>query len=631
MAFSSAHWAIDYGAKTVTNNDSGTGTNLPAAFGDNTYVGATLAFFQWLATTFAASAQMDDTYPMQSDTPTVFKWTNGWTFGHADDYKYLEGGSVEDPSGSGTATADSLWANLYSIGSQTTGTQIALFQNDAEETPWWISGNLDILVLVKDTGAWVQSDDTAGTPTNGGVWVYAREFGDLYDHNFADISGGGRNPVGVNTSADAGNTSGELYVTVSGSSGTWTVGSFLSDDVTGATGKIASVVGSDIYLNAVRGGTLTPTNACTEYTDRELQTAGDASATISSVTNVVAGYTNIHIAFVQYKATGGTTSGGAFVFGETITQAVSGATGKFIAEVSDVLYFEVLTGSFNATGQITGAVGIYTPTGTSAQTSVTQDLNNGAGVQPYNVFVGDTTRAMTEQYEWYKYATRYGSTGATYTLNADDGQEYRSCIEGTYAEVKVAPFGTLAGTTFYGARGVWVEEYTTADFVLIDADGDTQAPPDYQKVTANHASLSGCRIFVAERSGTALVKNQYTVSTATATTIVATGAIDINKTPQTGSVRMDDDVVYTYTGYNSATFTGVSPDPTGETGDFYCPLLDILADAVTESSDNVIYGAPFDVRTTVRKYGFKPYDVDTAFGATGLTFSPILTTDPQAT
>ena len=75
----------------------------------------------------------------------------------------------------------------------------------------------------------------------------------------------------------------------------------------------------------------------------------------------------------------------------------------------------------------------------------------------------------------------------------------------------------------------------------------------------------------------------------------------------------------------------MSPDPTGSTGDFYVPLLSVTADATSEASDNIIYSAPFDVRTSVRKYGFKPYDVDTSFGASGLTFSPILTVDPQAT
>jgi len=635
MAFSSTDWTIDYTLKTVTNNDSGTGNNLPSALGNYTKVGPSLDFFQWLATEFASSGQMDDSYPIQSDTPTVFKWLNGWTFGHANDYKYLNGGSFEDPVGSGTTTADSLWANLYSIGSQTKGTLIYMIQNDAEVTPWWISsdgtaaGNIDILVLVKDTGVWIQSDDTAGTPTNGGVWMYAREFGELFDHNFVDLSGGGRNPVGVNTAADGSNNSGELYITVVSSTG-FDVGNFAQDDVTSATGKIAKVVGNDIYLNAVRGGTF-GNNAVTEYIEREAVTSG-AVSTISAVVNVVAGYTNIKHAFVQRDFTGGTTATGPFVFGETITQTGSGATGVFVAEVSSALYVEDATGSFNGTGLLTGGTSgaTYTPTATSAQTSVDQDLNNGAGVQPYNMFIGESTRSPTEIYEWTKYINRYGSTGSTYTLNADDGQEYRSANEGTYAEVKSAPLGTLAGTTFYGARGVWLAAYTLADFVLIDANEITQSPPNYQKVDVSHTSLSGTYIFIAEISGGAIIKNQYTISSVTTTTIVATGSYDINKTPQSGSCRVGD-TIYSYTGFSGATLTGVTPNPTGETGAFYIPLLDLLADATQELSDNIIYNTDISVRTSVRKYGFKPYDVDTAFTSSGLAFSPILSTDPQAT
>ena len=561
MVFNSADWSIDYVNKEVTNDDSGTGDWLQSTFGDDTHVGDILDFFQWLATTFAATSQMDDEYPIQSDTPTVYKWLNGWTFAHADDYKYLKGGSIEDPAGSGSTFADSLWSNLYSIGSQEVGTQLYMIQNDVEVPPWWITGNIDILVLVKDTGSWVQSNNVAGTPTNGGLWIYAREFGDNYDHNFADISGGGSNPIGLNTSPDSGNKSGELYVTISGLSGTFTVGAFLQDDTTKAIGKIISIDSLDIYLNAVRGGTITPANGCTEYADREAQTAGDATATIDSVTDVVAAWTGI-------------------------------------------------TNTFG---------------------TVSRDLVNGDGFNDYDVEINCDSKTMAQVYEWLKYITRYGSKSATYTINSDDGQEYRSAGEGTYGEVKVAPFGTLAGTTFYGARGVWVHTYAAADFVLIDADGDEQAPPNYQKVSANHPSLSGCNIFVAEISGSAIIKNQYTVSAADGTTITATGSFDINKTPAAGIARVGD-VEYAYTSYTGAVLSGVTPNPSGLTNeDFYIPLLSVLADAVQELSANIIYNSAFDVRTSVRKYGFKPYDVDTQFVSTGLTFSPILTADPQAT
>ena len=292
MAFLITDWTIDYVAKTVTNNDSGTGNNIPFTLGTYAKVGPILEFFQWLAAEFAISGQMDDTYPIESQTPTVFKWLNGWTFGHADDFKYLNGGSIEDPLGSGTATADSLWANLYSIGSQEVGTQLYMAQNSTVvAAPWWISGNIDILVLVKNTGVWVQSDDTSGTPTDGGLWIYAREMGDTFDHGFADISGGGRNPIGINTSPDSSNKSGDLYVTVGAAeAATFTVGSFIKGGTSGAVGRIAKLdTGLErVYINAARGGTFVA-EALTEATDREFQVADAGAGTSVSATDVTAG------------------------------------------------------------------------------------------------------------------------------------------------------------------------------------------------------------------------------------------------------------------------------------------------------------------------------------------------------
>ncbi len=563
MAFTSTDWAIDYVAKTITNDDSGSGAWLPAAFGDNTHIGPILEWFQWLAGEFAATTQMDDSYGIVSDTPVVYRFLNGWTFGHADDFKYLEGGSIEDPSGSGTATTDSFWSNAYSIGSQTSGTQIYMIQDDAEVTPWWITGNIDILVLVKDTGSWISSIDGSGATIDGGVWLYAREFGDEFDHNFGDLSGG-RNPVGINTAKDGNNDSGELYLSVSSATG-FAADNFVVGGTSGAVGKIQSISTNDIYLNAVRGGPFVISETLTEYSDREAQTATGQSTTndgATAFTNVVAGYT---------------------------------LTDPVFADIS-------------------------------------RDLNNGDGLQPYKVDVDGNGASMKQHYEWLKWICRYGS--AT-TVNGDDGQEYRSALEGTYSDVKKAPFGTLAGTTFYGARGVWLSDYSSADFVLIDADGDSQSPPNYQKVIASHTSLSGCNVFVAELTGDGgtIIKDQYTYDdgSSDATHLYVLEDIDINKTPQTGVVRVGDNQ-YDFTSFTGKIFT-VTSDPTGETNgaDTYVPLLDVLADAASEQSDNVIYsGTPFWCRTVTRKYGYKPYSQDTTFSSNGLPFTPILADDPQA-
>jgi hypothetical protein len=554
MAFNSADWTIDYTNKTIGNDDSGVGNNLPSALGDYSKIGSVLEFFQWLAAEFAATGQMDDLYPIQSDTPTVFKFLNGWTWETPEeDFKYLDGGSIEDPAGSGTATADSLWSNLYSIGSQTNGTQLYMIQNGAEVTPWWITGNIDILVLVKDTGAWIQSNDTGGTPTNGGLWIYARETGDLYDHNFANIAGGGANPIGINTAQDGNNGSGELYLSVTSATG-FTVGKFVEGQTSGAVGKIVSIDSNDIYLNAVRAGidsgataTFVISETLTEYSDREGQTATGQSTTndgTTAFTNVVAGY--------------------------------------------DAAFTE----TFGA---------------------ITRDLDNGDGLQNYSVEIDGNGSTMKQFYEWLKYLTRYTSTTQV------------------NSEVKVAPFGTLAGSTFYGAQGVWVTDYAVADFVLRDDEYDQQIPPSYQNVICSHPSLSGCNILVACRTGASLIKNQYTFNLAgsNATTIAVNEALDASKIPAPAGVVRIGDTRYAYTAVDitAKEFT-VSVDPTGETNgaDLYIPLLDVLADATSEASNNVIYSASFDVRTSVRKYGFKPYDVDTSFGASGLDFTPILAT-----
>ena len=124
----------------------------------------------------------------------------------------------------------------------------------------------------------------------------------------------------------------------------------------------------------------------------------------------------------------------------------------------------------------------------------------------------------------------------------------------------------------------------------------------------------------------------YQINSSTANSLTMTSALNVNKTPQTGSFRIKDNR-FTYTSFSGSTLSGVSPDPHvgAYDGSVYIPLLDGSTATTTLSSANIIYSAAIDVRTVVRKYGFKPYTADTQFGATGLTFSPILTDDPQAT
>jgi hypothetical protein len=525
-------WTIDYGAKTVEHTSG-------------TTVYTVLAFFQWLATTFAASAQMDDDYAFVSDTPTVFRWVNGWAFGApTTDFKFLKGASIESSDG------NDLWTNLYSIGDQYRSSMIYVIQNDAEVTPWWSVGNIDILIKVKSGGTLIDS---------GNVLVMSRDTDCLYDHNFVDLSGGGRNPVGINTFQDLNYLStGDIRLTVADESA-FDIGNYAFGNTSSATGRIQykDAVNHYIYLVQVEG----TFEAETIYERTTRNGTNGTSTSCSVVTEVIAGYDDISI-----------------TFGDT-----------------------------------------------------SKDLNNGNGSQPYKVIIDGAGRTMLQVYQYLKYVAAHNSGTS---LNSDAGEEYRSANEGVYTDVKQAPFGTFAGGTFFGARGVWIENVAAATFQLTDADGDTQTPPNYQKVTCAHDSLSGCRIFVAVRSGATVVKNQYTYDdgNSDATHLAVNEAININRTPISGIIRIGD-TQYTYTSFDSATKKFiVASDPTGETNgaNCYVPLMDVLADATSEETANLIYSTDIPVKVRVRKYGYKDFTLDTTFGSGGLAIVPILQTDPQA-
>lgn len=525
-------FSIDYDAKTVTH-DSGT------------TVYTVLDFFKWLAGVFAQSAQMDDDYAFVSDTPTVYRWVSGWAMGDDTSYQYLKGGSIESSDG------NELWSNLYSIGDQFRSSFIYVIQDSDEISPWWSPGNIDILIKVKDAGLLID---------NGNVLVMSRDTDGEFDHNSVDLSGAGRNPVGINTKEDLNyKSTGDVYLDVDTVTG-FDIGNYVKGVTSLATGRIQYIdtPNTRLYLVMVEG-TFQTSETINETLTRG--GAGTGATATNDSTNasvdVIAGYTNISITFGD----------------------------------------------------------------------ITRDLNNGNGGQPYKVEIDCGGRTVAQVYQYLKYIARHNSTT---TINADTGEEYRSANQGVYSDVKAAPFGTFAGGTFFGARGVWLLNYATAAFQLTDGNNVVQSPPNYQKVTASHDNLNGCCVFVAEISGGALVKNQYTIDTATSNTIVVTTTININKTPQSGKLRVGD-VQYAYTSFSSSTFSGVTPDPTGVTGSLYVPLIDVTADATSEQGGDIIYSAPITVRINVRKYGFKPFTQDTNFGANGLTFSPILTTDPQAT
>lgn len=173
-------WTINYGAKTITHS---AGTTIYTVN----------ALYSWLMDLFDELAQMDDAVPMSAQTPTAYLLINGWTFGAAaTDIQFLKGGAITDTGD------DTVWANVYTIGSDTVISSITLYieQNGSVLSGWWSAGHINLLIKIKDAGSFIDS---------GVLTVYAREWTYTYDHYEMDLSAGGRQPAPIAVVSDAGN------------------------------------------------------------------------------------------------------------------------------------------------------------------------------------------------------------------------------------------------------------------------------------------------------------------------------------------------------------------------------------------------------------------------------------------
>ena len=94
-------------------------------------------------------------------------------------------------------TGGTTWANIYTIGTIVSATDIYIVQSGSKITSWWSSGHIDILQRIVIQGEIIDS---------GVVTVYAREYGSLYDHYQITLTSGGRSPIPLATSNDLNNT-----------------------------------------------------------------------------------------------------------------------------------------------------------------------------------------------------------------------------------------------------------------------------------------------------------------------------------------------------------------------------------------------------------------------------------------
>ena len=208
----------------VVNYDSGTftGTDLGKPVEDDgTPVGALLAYNNTIGRAWIREER------------------GSWTTIADNSDMDVTGGSQNIIAYGNSITGEDLYANIYTLGTITSDpyAQIYVFQDGSAISEWstlanWDRGHIDVLIKVKEAD--VEID-------NGIITVYARQYGDNYDHFEIDLTNGGRNAVPLATSTDLNNTTEEYYLLYKDEDVTPSVGQVIKGATSGHKAEVLEV------------------------------------------------------------------------------------------------------------------------------------------------------------------------------------------------------------------------------------------------------------------------------------------------------------------------------------------------------------------------------------------------------
>jgi hypothetical protein len=486
----------------------------------------TSARVQWLASHLYSDAQdqfdellaLDDKVPMSAQVlDQQYTAVNTWLVPFYSTRR-LKKGAINEIGTLGGNDDDSVFTNYFHLGSLKGSPELYVQQGTNNVlTKFWDDGSMDVLLRNKNKNSLVQS---------GTVTWYARPFGDLYDH-FAISAVGLRNPIPLNTSADLNNVTSEgtmnstqtyhnirvmfasHLLAFDTGTGTASVGDVVFNTTTNQAAMICRIPasftsGSDMHL-ASNGVSITgwgdnQTLDLLDYVDFDAQVSQFVVG--EAVENQTDSW-NATVRFVQqYGATRGriwfSGASGSLADNDTIRLNGAGAT-RATANGTP--------GTANTWTALTNGV-----PPTTADNTVLKDIGQG-GDQPYNVVIDANGATILQVYEMLKFITRQNAGDVEdpgtllYPNNiSTQGRLYQKA-DSTYGAadtVKASPFGTFAGGKFFGARGIFVEDMASGDvqnYSLIDANGTTRTPPNYQGVTVSGLSV-GDRVAVFRRSRT---------------------------------------------------------------------------------------------------------------------------------
>lgn len=493
-----------------------------------------------------------------------------------------DGGTGSNTASAAAVSGDTIYSSIQVIGSVPTATDVYLVQERAKMTDWegnfqwWTTdptvslGIIDILIRVKNVGVLVASGD---------VEVFARKYGALYDNFRLNVATGGRSALPLASAPDINNTTGYRTTgTLSGVSGTWTVGNGVYTGASWAAATARGVItetNTNTALEYYLVGDLTDfsnTQAIKEY-DFTTALDGDATATTGTIANNTGGPTD------SAAGEGGTVTitpaianvdhtGDGVLEGYSITVDAQGDVPA--AKVYERLKYVTRRGATGAElfGAVTNIPGetyrgitaiIEGDASTVNMTTEGQDLTSGTGNWTAKLIAhnhtphadlglaGEYITVTDEQTSVDSVADNYVLSGATegdMTINTSVSPDFGIV---SITSPKSSPLGTFTGTQIFGARGVaFINPHANdvKSYILTDDLGTLNNPPNTVSFVVSNTA-AGDRVLVARDTGTTGIidKDRFgglaAGQAAGASTVTVAGSIDA-EVPQTGYIRIVD-------------------------------------------------------------------------------------------
>lgn len=526
-------------------------------------------------------------------------------------------GTIENTAASRSATqsgaamsGEQIWANFfhqlpiepdthmyaYAGDAATDGDRARVTSVNSTTEDWWPDGTFDVCIPIRD---W----KTDGNPIIDAGYVYwkAGKYSTEYAifSAIASTTSGGRSSVPMATKNDLNNNTGFRTVTLGTSAGNWNAGDEILGATSGARGVITGTSGAnptitlEYYLLAQQpsatdhfGGALTDFNGSEAINNQDdTGTSSSSGATAAFGPSSASWFSNAvfpTITFGNYQA-------------DIDNDSVNEQYGILIdcnqnplTEVYEWLKYITRYGA-TGTGDTDGIAGelyrggeVYIYYGTSTVTGgtiaegddVTQETTGATGV----VVSHDTTSNVILLRDIRGVFATGSATDHTITSNDNSGaiemQTADGAVAETFAPNGVSPFGTLAGGTFFGARGVALTDWLAANensFQLTPIEGGTKSRPQAFSITVTNlrgtAKTDGTADLVAVfellSAGGAINKTQYSSNGGAAqyaTSITVDTTINAD-TPAAASVMMRDEsdnnanYMMRYSSFSGSVFT----------------------------------------------------------------------------